>query len=208
MTTTISLLAHRRYHQTMTSGTSHRWRTIACAAVVAGALIAREPVAAAPSQTPTPKADVIWIPSNDAEVTAMLTMAKVTKTDVVYDLGCGDGRILIAAAKRFGARGVGIEIDPDLVKQARAAVTKAGVGDKVTIIEGNLFDPAIKIGDATVVTLFLLESLNQRLRETRLQTELKPGTRIVSNAFTMGQRWPPEKSESVGNTTIYMWTVR
>jgi len=192
----------------MMLGRSHRRRAIACAAVLASALIARGPVTAAPSQTATPKADVIWIPSNDAEVTAMLTMAKVTKSDVVYDLGCGDGRILIAAAKRFGARGVGIEIDPGLVKQARAAVTKAGVGDKVTIIEGNLFDPAIKIGDATVVTLFLLESLNQRLRETRLQTELKPGTRIVSNAFTMGQRWPPEQSESVGNTTIYMWTVR
>jgi len=159
-------------------------------------------------QSQTAKPDVIWVPSEDAVVTAMLTLAKVTKTDVVYDLGCGDGRILVAAAKRFGARGVGVEIDPDLVKTARAAVAKAGVGDKVTIIEGNIFDPAIKIGDATVVTLFLLESLNQRLRETRLQTELKPGTRVVSNAFTMGPRWPPEKSESVGNTTIYLWTMK
>jgi len=163
---------------------------------------------ATPTPSQTAKPDVIWVPSEDAVVTAMLTLAKVTKTDVVYDLGCGDGRILVAAAKRFGAHGVGVEIDPDLVKTARAAVAKAGVGDKVTIIEGNIFDPAIKIGDATVVTLFLLESLNQRLRETRLQTELKPGTRVVSNAFTMGPRWPPEKSESVGNTTIYLWTMK
>jgi tRNA A58 N-methylase Trm61 len=103
---------------------------------------------------------------------------------------------------------VGVEIDPAMVKTARAAVAKAGVADKVTIIEGNIFDPAIKIGDATVVTLFLLESLNTRLRETRFQNELKPGTRIVSNAFTMGSRWPPEKSETVGNSTIYLWTMK
>ena len=162
----------------------------------------------AAAQTPSPKPDVIWIPSEDAVVSAMLAMAKVTRTDVVYDLGCGDGRILIAAARRFGARGVGVEIDPELVKTAKAAVTKAGVADKVTIVQGNIFDPSIKIGDATVVTLFLLESLNTRLRETRFQTELKPGTRIVSNAFTMGSRWPPEKSETVGNSTIYLWTMR
>ena len=144
----------------------------------------------AAGQTPTPpaqsrKPDVIWIPSEDRVVTAMLKLAGVTKTDVVYDLGCGDGKIVIAAARQFGARGVGIEIDPERVKAARAAVRAAGVADKVTIIEGNIFDPAIKISDATVVTLFLLESLNARLRP-RLQSELKPGTRIVSNAFHMG----------------------
>jgi SAM-dependent methyltransferase len=192
----------------MTSRPSQPWRAIAYAIVAACALMAGGDAAATPTQSQTAKPDVIWVPSEDAVVTAMLTLAKVTRTDVVYDLGCGDGRILIAAAKRFGARGVGVEIDPDLVKTARAAVAKAGVGDKVTIIEGNIFDPAIQIGDATVVTLFLLESLNQRLRETRLQTELKPGTRVVSNAFTMGPRWPPEKSESVGNTTIYLWTMK
>ena len=192
----------------MTSRPSHSWRAIAYVAIAACALMAGGPAGATSSQTPAPKPDVIWIPTEDAAVTAMLTLAKVTKTDVVYDLGCGDGRILIAAAKQFGARGVGIEIDPALVKKAKAAVAKAGVGDKVTIIEGNIFDPDIKIGDATVVTLFLLESLNLRLREGRLQTDLKPGTRIVSNAFTMGQRWPPEKSVSVGNTTIYLWTMK
>ncbi|HEX5069819.1 MAG TPA: class I SAM-dependent methyltransferase [Vicinamibacterales bacterium] len=187
---------------------SRLWRALAGTALVAIALAARGFTSAAQTQRPPPKPDVIWLPTEDAVVSAMLTMARVTRTDVVYDLGCGDGRILIAAATRFGARGVGVEIDPELVKQARAAVARAGVGDKVTIIEGNIFDPAIKIGDATVVTLFLLESLNARLRETRFETELKPGTRIVSNAFTMGARWPPEKSQTVDNSTIYMWTIK
>jgi precorrin-6B methylase 2 len=183
-------------------------RAIACAAALTAALVAGGSAATAQTPTIAPKPDVIWIPTEDAVVSAMLAMAKVTRTDVVYDLGCGDGRILIAAAARLGARGVGVEIDPAMVKTARAAVAKAGVADKVTIIEGNIFDPAIKIGDATVVTLFLLESLNTRLRETRFQNELKPGTRIVSNAFTMGSRWPPEKSETVGNSTIYLWTMK
>lgn len=158
-----------------------------------------------PAQTPRP--DVIWIPTDDRAVTAMLTLAGVTKADVVYDLGCGDGKILIAAARQFGARGVGIEIDPAQVAAARAAVKAAGVGDKVTIVEGNIFDPAIRISDATVVTLFLLQSLNEKLRP-RLEAELKPGTRIVSNAFTMGPGWPPARTETVGDTTIYLWTIR
>jgi predicted O-methyltransferase YrrM len=158
-----------------------------------------------PAQTPRP--DVIWIASDDRAVTAMLKLAGVTKTDVVYDLGCGDGKIVIAAARQFGARGVGIEIDPERVRAARAAVRAAGVSDKVTIIEGNIFDPALKISDATVVTLFLLESLNEKLRP-RLQAELKPGARIVSNAFHMGAAWPAERTETVGDTTIYLWTIK
>jgi len=159
------------------------------------------------AQTPTPRPDVIWVPTDDSVVSAMLKMAKVTKNDVVYDLGCGDGKIVIAAARQFGARGVGIDIDPVRVKEAKAAVAAAGVGDKVTILEGNLFDPAIKIGDATVVTLYLLQSLNEKLRP-RLQNELKPGTRVVSNAFHMGTAWPPEQTESVGTSTIYFWTIK
>jgi SAM-dependent methyltransferase len=167
---------------------------------------------AARAQTPTPspqtvRPDVIWVPSDDRAVTAMLKLANVTKTDLVYDLGCGDGKIVIAAARQFGARGVGIEIDPEQVRVARAAVRAAGVADRVTIIEGNIFDPAIKISDATVVTLFLLESLNEKLRP-RLQAELKPGTRIVSNAFHMGPTWPPERTETVGDTTIYLWKIK
>jgi cyclopropane fatty-acyl-phospholipid synthase-like methyltransferase len=160
-----------------------------------------------PLQTPPVRPDVIWIPTDDPAVNAMLALAKVTKTDVVYDLGCGDAKILIAAARQFGARGVGVEIDPEQVKHARAAVIAAGVTDKVTIIQGDIFDPAIKIGDASVVMLYLLESLNVRLMP-RLRKELKPGTRIVSNAFHMGTTWPAEKSQEVENTTIYLWTVK
>jgi len=159
-----------------------------------------------PGQTAPPKPDVIWVPTDDHVVAAMLKMARVTKDDVVYDLGCGDGKIVIAAAKRFGARGVGVDIDPVRVREAKAAAIAAGVEDKVTILQGNIFDPAIAIGDATVVMLYLLESLNEKLRP-RLQAELKPGTRIVSNAFHMGSSWPPEKSEDVGTSTIYFWTI-
>jgi SAM-dependent methyltransferase len=166
-----------------------------------------------PTPTPTPtatgtvKPDVIWIATDDPVVTAMLKLAHVTKTDVVYDLGCGDGKIVIAAARQFGARGVGIEIDPERVKAANAAVKAAGVGDRVKIIEGNIFDPAIPIRDATVVTLFLLESLNEKLRP-RLQSELRPGTRVVSNAFHMGNSWPADRTEDVGSSTIYLWTIK
>lgn len=151
--------------------------------------------------------DVIWIPTEDPVVTAMLKMANVTKDDVVYDLGCGDGRIVIAAARQFGARGVGIDIDPERIKAANAAAAQAGVTDKVTFILGDIFDPAIRINDATVVTLYLLQSLNERLRP-RLQRELRPGSRVVSNAFHMGDAWPAEKTEVVGYSTIYRWTIK
>ena len=151
--------------------------------------------------------DVIWIPTEDPVVTAMLKMANVTSKDVVYDLGCGDGRIVIAAAKQFGARGVGVEIDPKLVKEAQAAAEKAGVQDRVTFVLGDIFDPNLKIDDATVVALYLLQSMNERLRP-RLQKELKPGTRIVSNSFTMGDAWPAEKSQVVDYSTIYFWTIK
>jgi len=161
---------------------------------------------AAQTPTPTTRPDVIWVPSDDKVAAAMLKLAGVTKNDVVYDLGCGDGKIVIAAARDFGARGVGIEIDPVQVKAANAAVKAAGVSGRVTIIQGNIFDPSIKIGDATVVTLFLLQSLNEKLRP-RLQSELKPGTRVVSNAFHMGSSWPADKTEDVANSTIYLWTI-
>jgi tRNA A58 N-methylase Trm61 len=175
----------------------------ACAVVVTGQTAPPKPSQA--GQTVRP--DVIWVPTDDAVVTAMLTMARVSKADVVYDLGCGDGKILIAAARQFGARGVGVDIDPEEVKVARAAVKAAGVGDKVTIIQGDIFDPKIKIGEATVVMLYLLQSLNERLRP-RLQKELKPGTRIVSNAWTMGKSWPVERAQEVANSTIYLWTIK
>jgi SAM-dependent methyltransferase len=149
--------------------------------------------------------DVIWVPTQDPVVEAMLRLARVTKNDVVYDLGCGDGKIVIAAAK-MGARGVGVDIDPKRVEEANAAVKAAGVGDRVRIIHGDIFDPAIKISEASVVTLYLLPSLNVKLMP-RLKSELKPGTRIVSNSFDMGDTWPAEKTETVGSYTVYFWTI-
>jgi SAM-dependent methyltransferase len=156
--------------------------------------------------TPLHPPDVIFLPSDDAVVDGMLKLASVRKDDVVYDLGCGDGKIVIAAARKYGARAVGVDIDPERIKEATANVQRAGVGDKVSLVLGDIFDPGVTIHDATVVTLFLLPSLNQKLRP-RLMSDLAPGTRIVSNSFDMGSDWPPAKTEHVGNFTIYLWTI-
>jgi cyclopropane fatty-acyl-phospholipid synthase-like methyltransferase len=158
------------------------------------------------SNTPLRERDVIFVPTREPVANAMVKLAGVTKNDVVYDLGCGDGALLIAAAK-LGARVVGVDIDPQRIKEATENVRKAGVQDRVTLIRGDIFDPAIKISEASVVTLYLLPSLNQKLMP-RLKAELKPGTRIVSHAFSMGDSWPAEKEEQADGTTIYFWTVK
>jgi len=157
------------------------------------------PPAPAPARTP----DVIYVPTPEDVVEAMLTVAKVTENDVVYDLGCGDGRIVVTAAKKHGARGVGIDIDPQRIKEARENVRQAGVADKVTILEADLF--TADIGRATVVTLYLLPSLNKKLLP-KLMAELKPGTRIVSHAFDMGD-WAPEQELEVNGRHVYYWTI-
>lgn len=149
--------------------------------------------------------DVIYVPTPDNVVLAMLNMAQVTRTDVVYDLGSGDGRIPIAAARLFGARGVGIEIDPVLVRRADENASRAGVGGRVAFRHQDLFEADIH--DATVVTLFLLQGLNLKLRP-KLERELRPGTRVVSLNFTMGDEWPPDLTQDADGLTIYMWTVR
>jgi precorrin-6B methylase 2 len=161
-------------------------------------------VAAQVQQAPARKPDVVYIPTRQEVVEAMLKVANVTKDDVVYDLGCGDGRIVVTAAKLYGARGVGIDIDPQRVKEARANVEAAGVGDRVKIIEGDLF--TTPIGEATVVTLYLLPVLNKRLLP-KLNEELKPGTRIVSHSFDMGPDWPPERKLEIGHDQVYFWTI-
>jgi precorrin-6B methylase 2 len=188
-----------------------RTTSLIIAAAVAGFVAVSADAPRTQSQTgtqkPIPRPDVIWVPTQDEVVTAMLKMANVSRNDVVYDLGCGDGKIVIAAAKQFGARGVGIDIDPQRIREANSNVKSAGVADRVTILEGNIFDPAISIRDATVVTLYLLQSLNEKLRP-RLQKELRPGTRVVSNAFHMGTAWPAERTQVVGSTTIYLWTIK
>ena len=158
--------------------------------------------AAPPPPTRTP--DVIYVPTPDAVVEAMLKVAKVTSKDVVYDLGCGDGRIVVAAAKQFGARGVGIDIDPKRIEEARAKVSAAGVGERVTILHADLFETDISA--ASVVTLYLLPSLNVKLMP-KLMKELKPGTRIVSHAFDMGDDWAPEQELDVEGRKVYFWTI-
>ena len=156
---------------------------------------------------PAPRLDVIYVPTSEAVVAAMLKLAEVGRNDVVYDLGCGDGRIVIAAARDFGARGVGVDLDPIRIAEARAAAVKAGVADRVTFIEGDLFDPSLELGEATVVTLFLLQRLNEQLRP-RLQRELKPGARVVSHAWTMGDRWPADATVQAGDSVVYLWRIK
>ena len=156
--------------------------------------------------------DVPYLPTTEEAVVAMLKLADVKSTDVVYDLGCGDGRIVVAAAKNFGARGVGIDIDPVRIAEAKANAKKAAVENLVQFEENDLFQADIH--EASVVTLFLLSSVNLKLRP-KLLGELKPGTRIVSNTFEMGD-WQPDKELTIEQRSdddgpfsrkLYLWIV-
>jgi SAM-dependent methyltransferase len=147
--------------------------------------------------------EVPYVPTPPEVVDAMLKLAGVTSADRLYDLGCGDGRIVIAAAKKYGARGTGIDIDPERIEDATRNAKENGVEDKVRFIQKDLFQA--EISDATVVTLYLLSSVNMRLRP-KLLKELKPGTRIVSHSFDMGD-WKPEKEERVNGRRIMLWIV-
>jgi len=173
-------------------------RTVLCLAILA-ALVAPSSAQQAPLRSP----DVIFVPTPQEVVDAMLKLAKVTKNDVVYDLGSGDGRIPITAAKTYGARGVGIDIDPQRIKEATENLKNAGVGDRVKFLNQDLF--TTDISEATVVTLYLLPSLNLKLMP-KLNKELKPGTRIVSHAFDMGDAKPVE-TLNVNGRTVYFWTT-
>ncbi|MDX2229583.1 MAG: class I SAM-dependent methyltransferase [Leptolyngbyaceae cyanobacterium bins.349] len=155
------------------------------------------------TEAPTRSPDVVYVPTPQEAVDEMLRLAKVQSTDRVYDLGSGDGRIVITAAKQYGARGTGIDIDPERIKEANANAQKAGVTNLVDFRQEDLFKSDFK--DATVVTLYLLPRLNVQLRP-KLLRELKPGTRIVSHQFDMGE-WKPEKVVKVGDRTIYYWTI-
>ena len=152
-------------------------------------------------QTP----DIHYVPTSEAVAEAMLQAANVTPRDVVYDLGSGDGRIVILAAKKFGARGVGIELDSELIKQSNRNAQKAGVADKVRFVQGDLFKS--DLSEATVVALYLSQSTNLRL-EPKLKRELKPGARVVSHRFEMPADWKPDKDLSVHGTRVYVWTIR
>jgi SAM-dependent methyltransferase len=146
--------------------------------------------------------DVIWVPTTDSLVTRMLEMGKVSATDRVFDLGAGDGKIAIAAAKEFGATAVGIEYDPDMAKHAQCLVEVAGVEGKVKIIQGDIFKE--DFSSATVVTLYLLPELNLKLRPTLL--DMKPGTRVVSHSFTMDD-WEPDSELTISEGSAYLWIV-
>jgi tRNA A58 N-methylase Trm61 len=180
-----------------------RW-SVAAAIALAIWCAARGPAIVSAQRSVRAEPDVIYVPTPQPVVEAMLAMADVKKTDVVYDLGSGDGRIVITAAKKYGARGVGIEIDPALVKRAIDNAKAAGVSDRVRFVTQDLYTATIR--EATVVTLYLLQSINERLRP-KLVRELRPGTRIVSHMFNMGPEWPPEKSVELDGSRIYFWTI-
>jgi precorrin-6B methylase 2 len=182
--------------------------TLVLGLVLATVASAQAPGTQAPTQTPSRTPDVPYVPTDDKVVALMLDMAKVKKSDILYDLGSGDGRIPITAAKRFGTQGTGIEIDPVRVAEAKENARKAGVEDRVRFIEGDIFEADIK--NATVVMLYLLPDVNLKLRP-KLLAELKPGTRIVSHNYDMGD-WKPEKEQRITladgtQHTVYFWTV-
>lgn len=179
--------------------------TVLCTCLLATSLPDASAQRVLESNTANRPRDVIFVPTREPVANAMMTLANVGKDDVVYDLGCGDGALVIAAAKR-GARAVGVDIDPDRIKEATEKVRAAGVQDRVTLIRGDIFDPAIAVKDATVVSLYLLPTLNEKLAP-RLKAELRPGSRVVSHAFGMGSTWTPAKTEAVDGTTIYLWTI-
>lgn len=147
--------------------------------------------------------EVPYVPTPQDVVNEMLKMANVTASDIVYDLGCGDGRIVITAAQKFGAHGTGIDINPDRIHDAEQNAKAAAVNGKVRFIESDLFQADIH--EATVVTLYLLPSVNLRLKP-KLLSDLKPGTRIVSHSFSMGE-WQPDKTAEVNGRTLYLWVV-
>jgi SAM-dependent methyltransferase len=147
--------------------------------------------------------DVHWEPSPPEAVQAILKLADVRKNDIVYDLGCGDGRIVIAAAKDFGARGVGIDIDPVRIAESNKNANEAGVKKRVKFREEDLFEADFR--DATVVTLFLWPSLNLKLMPI-LKQQLKPGTRVVSYIHDMGD-WTPDKETVVNGRPVYLWII-
>jgi cyclopropane fatty-acyl-phospholipid synthase-like methyltransferase len=175
--------------------------------VLVAAVVSVLPIAAqqAQQQAPLRRPDIHWVPTPPAVVDAMLKLAEVKPNDTVYDLGCGDGVIVATAAQKYGARAVGIDIDPQRVSEAKERVQKMGVSDKVEIRQGDLFEA--DISDASVVTLYLLQSLNIKLMP-KLKKELKPGSRVVSQSFSMGDEWPPDKTVQVDGRNVYLWVIK
>lgn len=151
-----------------------------------------------------PKLDVPYVPTPPEVVEKMLDIADVGKNDILFDLGCGDGRIIITAAKERGANGTGIDINPERIAEAKENAKKAGVEAHTSFQVGDLF--ATDFSSATVVTLYLLPRINLELRP-ELWRQLKVGARVVSHDFDMGDDWPPERIQNFGGKTIYRWTI-
>jgi SAM-dependent methyltransferase len=151
-----------------------------------------------------PKKVVPYVPTSPETVSAMLKLAGVQKNDLVMDLGCGDGRIVITAAKEYGAHGIGVDIDPDRIREAKENAEREGVANLVEFRQGDLFDANLR--KATVVTLYLLPNVNMKLRP-KLWRELKPGTRVVSHSFDM-EDWKPDKNEEAGGAQIFLWVIK
>lgn len=168
-------------------------------------LVVLMPLAAAEAAeaSPTRRPDVGYVPTPQPIVDAMLKLANVQRGEVVYDLGCGDGRAVITAARDFGARGIGVDIDPERIAESVANAAAAGVSDRVSFTQADLFK--MKFDDADVLFLYLLPDLNVQLRP-RILDELRPGSRVVSHAFAMGD-WPPDRSSRAGNIPIFFWIV-
>ena len=182
-------------------------RVVALVCVAAaGGVPARAAQSAAAQSAEGPRApDVIYLPTPKDAVAAMLRLANVGPGDVVYDLGSGDGRIVIDAVENFGAaRGVGIDLDPVMIRESRDNADRAKVADRVTFLNQDLFDTDLH--EASVVALYLLPSLNRTLMP-KLKRELKPGTRVLSYRFDMGS-WKPDQTVIVNGQTIYLWTIR
>ena len=185
---------HRTVHPAGLAGLPSR---LAFFLLLAGAAIGQ-------AWSQSPRLDVPFVPTPQAVVDRMLDLAKVKPDDLIYDLGSGDGRIVITAAKRYGARGIGIDLDPQRIREARENAKQAGVEGKVQFVNADLFKT--DLSKASVVTLYLLNSVNRDLRP-QLWKQLKVGTRVVSHAFDMGDEWPPERVEQVDGRTIYYWTI-
>jgi SAM-dependent methyltransferase len=166
----------------------------------AGSASAAEEAATRPQR----KLDVWYVPTPHEIVDRMLDVAKVRIGDVVYDLGCGDGRMVIAAAKKYGTRGVGVDLDPARIREARENAKLAGVESLVTFKVGDMFETDIR--EATVVLLYLLPELNRRLKP-KLFAQLQPGARVVSHDWDMGRDWPPDEYVKLGGDGIYLWIM-
>jgi precorrin-6B methylase 2 len=167
--------------------------------LAAFALCAALVYAQAPARTP----DVPYVPTPQEVVDEMLKLANIKSSDVLYDLGCGDGRIVVTAAKRYGIHAVGVDINPERIAEATENARKAGVTDKVKFIQGDLFQTSLK--EPTVLTLYLLPAVNLKLKP-KILSDMKPGSRVVSHSFDMGD-WQPDKSVDVDYRKIYLWTI-